>query len=103
MKKIFITTSIIIVMALTAIKATALPKVTMIDYTPGNTPEYIEKTFKSNNLEYADDRRISKELSKYIGMFNFGTFLIEENDEKALVSIYKGKPIFGARVKESIK
>ena len=103
MKKIFITAPIIIVMALTAIEAAALPKVTMIDYNCGNTPKYIEKTLKSNNLEYADERLFSKELLKYIGMFNFDTFLIEENDEKALVSIYKGKPIFGARVKDYIK
>lgn len=95
MKKII---TIAILATILAVKATALPKITMIDYNCGNMPEYIEKTFKSNNLEYANDRRISKELSKYIGMFNFGTFLIEENDEKALVSIYNGKCILGARV-----
>lgn len=100
MKKTMIIAIIATILALAAVKATALPRITMIDYNCGNTPEYIEKTLKSNSLEYANERRISKELSKYIGMFNFGTFLIEENDEKALISIYKGKPIFGARVQD---
>lgn len=91
----------LIAAAFATFKATALPKITMIDYNCGNSSEYVENTLKLNNLEYADDRCISKELSKYIGMFKFGTFLIEENDEKALISIFNGKPIFGARVRSS--
>ena len=101
MKKIITIAIIATILALAVVKANALPKVTVLDIGCGNTPEYVENTLKSNNLEYADDQRISKELSKYIGMFKFGTFLIEENDEKAIISIFNGKPIFGARVRSS--
>lgn len=98
MRKLITITILATILAFTAVKATALPKVTVLDIGCGNTPEYAEKILKSNNLEYANDKLISQDLSKYVGMFKRGTFLIEENDEKALVSVYNGKPIFGARV-----
>lgn len=98
MRKLITITILATILALAAVKATALPKVTVLDIGCGNTPEYVEKTLKSNNLEYADDKHISQDLTKYVGMFKQGTFLLEENDEKALISIYNGKPIFGARV-----
>jgi hypothetical protein len=41
---------------------------------------------------------ITNNIGKYVSMFNHGTWLIENDGELALVSIYKGKPIFGSSV-----
>lgn len=97
MKKTMIIAIIATILALAAVKATALPRITMIDYNCGNTPEYIEKITEENNLTILNGK-LPEELTKYIGHFNRGTFILEENGEKLLCSFYNGKCILGAKV-----
>lgn len=77
----------------------AFPKVTVLDIRCGNTPEYIEKVVKDNNLELDNNTLISKKLSNYIHLFKQGTFVVEEDEEKMLISVYQGKVIFGKSLK----
>jgi hypothetical protein len=60
-------------------------------------PEYVNKILKDNNLERVS-LPITNKITKYVGHFNGGTWLIEEDGQAAVVSIYKGKPIFGTSV-----
>lgn len=75
----------------------ANPKVTILDVNCGNTKEYIDNILTSNNLKLSSTLMTDK-TAKYVNMFKYGTILIENEDEAALVSIYKGKPIYGASV-----
>lgn len=88
------------IMALAVIKATALPKVTMLDFNCGNTTEYIEKITEENNLEVLKGE-LPKDLTKYVSHFNRGTFLLEENGNKLLCSFYNGKCILGVKVRSN--
>lgn len=75
----------------------ANPKVTILDVNCGDTKEYIDNILTNNNLKLSSTYMTNK-TAKYINMFKFGTFLIENEDEAALVSIYKGRLIYGASV-----
>lgn len=97
MKKIIATA--IIIALVTISNATALPKVTMVDYNCGNTPDYIEGITTKLNVEIDKSKPISKEMSKYFGMFNWGTWILEENGESILISLYKGKIILRQPIK----
>ena len=41
---------------------------------------------------------MTNKTAKYVNMFKQGTFLIENDDEVALVSICNGRPIYGSVV-----
>ena len=100
MNKTMIIAVIATILALAAVKATALPQITMIDYNCGNTKEYIERITEENNLTILNGK-LPKELTKYIGHFNKGTFILEENGEKLLCSFYNGKLILALNVKDN--
>lgn len=99
MKKIITITILTTILALAAVKATALPKVTVLDIGCGNTPEYVEKIVKDNNLELDSNTPISKKLGNFVHLFKQGTFVVEEDGEKMLISVYQGKVIFGKSLK----
>lgn len=75
----------------------ANPKFTMLDYNCGNTPEYVNKILEDNDLTRVS-LPITNKITKYASMFQHGTWLIENDGEVALISFYKGKPIFGTSV-----
>lgn len=89
----------IIAVAFCMITLSAFPKVTVLDIGCGNTPEYIEKVVKDNNLELDNNTPISKKLGNYVHLFKYGTFVVEEDEEKMLISVYQGKVIFGKSLK----
>lgn len=99
MKKTIIIAIVATILALFAVKATALPKVTVLDMGCGNTPAYIEKIVKENNLELDNNTPISKKLGNFVHLFKHGTFVVEEDEEKMLISVYQGKVIFGKSLK----
>ena len=98
MRKTIIIAIVATILALAAVKATALPKVTVLDIQCGNTPEYIEKIVKDNNLKL-DNTPISRKLGNFVHLFKHGTFVVEEDEEKMLISVYQGKVIFGKSLK----
>lgn len=75
----------------------ANPKFTMLDYNCGNTPEYVDSILTDNNLTKSG-KPFTNKTAKYASMFQHGTWLIENDGEVALISFYKGKPIFGSSV-----
>jgi len=89
----------VLAVVFTMFTLSAFPKVTVLDIGCGNTPEYIEKVVKDNNLELDNNTLISKKLSNYVHLFKQGTFVVEEDEEKMLISVYQGKVIFGKRLK----
>ena len=93
MKKLI--TILAVLFAMFALSAN--PKVTILDVGCGNTTEYVNKILANNDLIKSDTPMTDK-TSKYVNMFKQGTFLIENEDEAALVSIYNGRPIYGSSV-----
>lgn len=93
MKKIIIILALLFAMFTLA----ANPKVTILDTECGNITEYVDSILANNNLRKADAPMTNK-TAKYVYMFKHGTFLIENDGEAALVSIYNGKPIYGTSV-----
>lgn len=93
MKKLTLTLTMLFAM----FTLVANPKVTVLDVRCGNTTEYVNKILTNNHLTKSDVPMTNK-TSKYIGMFKQGTFLIENDGETAVVSIYNGKPIYGSAV-----
>ena len=87
----------IIAILFTMFTLSATPKFTMLDYNAGNTKEYVNKILKDNNLERLSLPILYK-MEKNIGMLCQGTWLIEDGIELALVSVYKGQPIYGISV-----
>lgn len=75
----------------------ANPKVTILDVGCGNTTEYVNKILTNNDLIKSNEQMTDK-TAKYVNMFKQGTFLIENDGEAALISIYNGKPIYGSAV-----
>jgi hypothetical protein len=75
----------------------ATPKFTLLDYNAGNTPEYVNKILKDNDLERFSVPFTDK-IGNYVRLFSHGTWLIEEDGQAAVISIYKGKPIYGTSV-----
>lgn len=93
MKKIITIISLLFVM----FTLSANPKVTILDVGCGNVPEYINKVLTNNDLTLVSLPMTDK-TAKYIGMFKQGTFLIENEGQAALISIYNGKLIYGSSV-----
>lgn len=93
MKKLI--TIVAVLFAMFALAAN--PKVTILDVGCGNTTEYVNKILANNDLIKSDTPMTDK-TSKYVNMFKQGTFLIENEDEAVLVSIYNGRPIYGSSV-----
>lgn len=93
MKKMIAIVTILFVMFTLA----ANPKVTILDVGCGNTTEYVNKILTNNDLTKSDVPMTDK-TSTYINMFKQGTFLIENDGEAAVVSIYNGRPIYGSSV-----
>ena len=93
MKKIITVLAMLCVMFTLA----AYPKVTILDAGCGNTPEYINKVLTNNDLTLVSLPMTDK-TAKYIGMFKQGTFLIENEGQAALISVYQGRPIYGSSV-----
>lgn len=89
MKKLI--TIIALLFAMFTLSAT--PKFTMLDYNAGNTPEYIAKF-----VELDTTKKIIPEHSKYMYHLRLGTWLIENEGQAAVISVYKGKPIYGTSV-----
>lgn len=75
----------------------AYPKVTILDVGCGNTTEYINKILTNNDLVKSGVLMTDK-TAKYVNMFKQGTFLIENDGEVALISVYQGRPIYGSSV-----
>lgn len=74
-----------------------LPKVTILDTNSGNTSEYINKIITNNDL-ILYSAPITNKITRYVGLFKQGTFLIENEGQAALISIYNGRPIYGYSV-----
>lgn len=87
----------IVAMMFAMFTCVANPKFTMLDYNSGNAPEYINEILEDNDLTRVS-LPITRKISKYASMFQHGTWLIENDGEVALISFYKGKPIFGTSV-----
>lgn len=87
----------ILIMLFAMFALSANPKVTILDVGCGNTPEYVNRIVEDNDLTLVS-LPITDKIAKYINMFKQGTFLIENEDEAALVSIYNGRPIYGSSV-----
>lgn len=75
----------------------ATPKFTLLDYNAGNTPEYVNKILKDNNLERLS-LPITDKITKYVGHLYRGTWLIEDGIELALVSVCEGQTIYSISV-----
>lgn len=75
----------------------ANPKVTILDVNCGNKTEYISNILTNSNLTLSSAPMTDK-TAKYVNMFKYGTFLIENDGETALVSVYNGRPIYGSSV-----
>ncbi len=94
MKKTLLTLIMLITVLFTL---AAYPKVTILDVGCGNTTEYINKILTNNNLVKSGVLMTDK-TAKYVSMFKQGTFLIENEGEVALISVYQGRPIYGSSV-----
>lgn len=87
----------IIAMMFAMFTLAANPKVTILDAGCGNTIEYVNRILTNNNLTKSD-APITNKTTVYVNLFKQGTFLIENDGEVALVSVYNGKPIYGTSV-----
>lgn len=97
MKKMMKKLILIVAMLFAMFTLAANPKVTILDVGCGNTTEYVNKVLTNNDLAKSDAPMTDK-TSKYVNMFKQGTFLIENDGEAAVVSIYNGRPIYGSAV-----
>lgn len=87
----------IIAMMFAMFTLAAQPKVTILDTNCGNTKEYVNKILTDNNLTKSNAVLTGKIL-KYVNMFKQGTFLIENEGEAAIISVFNGKTIHGSSV-----
>lgn len=87
----------IIAMMFAMFALSATPKFTLLDTTSSNQHEYINKVIKDNNLERFS-LPITAKTASYASLLQHGIWLIENNGELALISVYKGKPNYGTSV-----
>ena len=87
----------IIAMMFAMFTLSATPKFTLLDTMASNDHKYINKVIKDNNLERFS-LPITDKTANYIGLLQNGTWLIENGSEAAVISVFKGKPIYGTSV-----
>ena len=75
----------------------ANPKFTMLDTTASNNPKYINKVIADNNLERFS-LPITDKIANYVNLLKQGTWLIENDGEAAVISVFNGKPVYGTSV-----
>lgn len=87
----------ILVMMFAMFALSATPKFTLLDTIASNDPKYINKVIADNNLERFS-LPITDKTVNCINLLKQGTWLIENDYEAAVVSVYNGKPVYGTSV-----
>lgn len=87
----------IIAVMFTMFALSANPRFTLLDVKATNDPKYVNKLLADNDLERFS-LPITDKTGRYVNLLKHGTWLIENNDELAFVSVLNGKPIYGTSV-----
>lgn len=75
----------------------ANPKFTLLDSNATSDPKHFNKIVKDNDLELFSVPFTDK-IANCVNLLRQGTWLIENEGQAAVISVYKGKPIYGTSV-----